>query len=487
MLGLGIRLGCVLLTCALAGSSAVAGEEPAPPPKEAPKPATRTVQPELLKIEAQLKGVFEAPKMTEVIFRPETWGELTVLEAAAAGARVKKGDVVLSLDTQKIDEAIQDAEAVVAQMTPALTLAHEEATALEKSLSMDLAAAERAKQYADEDLKRHQEIDRPSGVKQANYAAKNANDHLLYEQEELRQLEKMYKADNLTEETEEIVLKRQRDSVERAVFNLEVARIRCAQTLNVDLPRQDIKASEEATRQAINVVKAKASIPAALAKKQLELEKLKVEQKRAAERLAKLKRDRETMIVKSPADGILYYGPCVRGNWPKLGQELTRGTGLKPHEAVLTIVDPAGPLFVRAAVPEDQLERIKAGSEGHVLPTGYPSLKLRAKVESVTPIPVSPGNFEARLSVAIKDEPLVAGMTCTAKRVFYLKADALTVPASAVFEEGPEDGMVVYVRKPDGSAEKRPVTVGRKADGKTEILKGLSPGDVVLLEKPQGK
>jgi len=486
MRSLGIRLGCVLLTCVLAGSLAVAGEA-APPPKEAPKPSTHTVQPELLKIEAQLKGVFEAPKTTEVVFRPEAWGELTVLEAAPAGARVKKGDQILALDTQKIDEAIQDTVAAVAQMTPALTLAQEEATALEKSLSMDLAAAERAKQYADEDLKRYQETDRPSSVKQANFMLKNANDHLLYEQEELRQLEKMYKADNLTEETEEIVLKRQRDSVERAVFGLEMAKTKTAQTLNIDLPRQDITINENATRQAIAVVKAKASIPAALTKKQLELEKLKVEQKRVTERLAKLKKDRETMIVKSPADGIVYYGPCVRGNWPKLGMELTRGTGLKPHEAVLTIVEAAGPLFVRAAVPEDQLERVKAGSEGTVLPTGYPSLKLRAKIESVTPIPVSPGSFEARLSVAIEDEPLVAGMTCTAKLVSYLKADALTVPAAAVFEEGPQAATVVYVRKADGSAEKRPVTVGRRADGKAEIVQGLNAGDVVLLEKPPVK
>ena len=42
----------------------------------------------------------------------------------------------------------------------------------------------------------------------ANFSVKSADNMLAYEKEELRQLEKMYKADDLVEETEEIVLKR---------------------------------------------------------------------------------------------------------------------------------------------------------------------------------------------------------------------------------------------------------------------------------------
>ena len=53
---------------------------------------------------------------------------------------------------------------------------------------------------------------------------KKAKDYLEYQKEELRQLEKMYGADDLTEETEEIVLKRQRDAVELAIFSLQRAR-----------------------------------------------------------------------------------------------------------------------------------------------------------------------------------------------------------------------------------------------------------------------
>src|SRR3954468_6350293 len=52
--------------------------------------AFHKVTTEFLKQETTLSGVFEATTMTEVIVRPETWSEFTVLEAVEHGAKVKK-------------------------------------------------------------------------------------------------------------------------------------------------------------------------------------------------------------------------------------------------------------------------------------------------------------------------------------------------------------------------------------------------------------
>jgi len=485
----GVLVAALSLLASLSPAAEAPKEKPKEEAKEAPKPSTHTVQPETFRIEAQLKGVFEAPGGFEIIFRPEVWGELTVLDAAAPGAVVKKGDALLTLDTQKIDEAIKDAEAGLAAMEPALKVAVEDLAGTEKLTPLDLAAAERAKQQADEDLKRYTAIDRPSAVKQAEFAVKNAANYLQYESEELRQLEKMYKADDITEETEEIVLKRQRDTVERATFGLDLARQKAEQTLKVDLPRQDITVKENPVRQALALAKAKVALPEGLTKKRLDAEKLKTDRDKAADKLQKMKKDREGMTVKSPCDGIVYYGPCVRGAWPKLGQTLERGAALKANDVVMTLVQPKG-LFVRAAVPEDQIERVVAGVEGTVTPTGYPSTQLKGKTEAVSQVLVTPGNFETRIAVTMPKDapPLVPGMNCSVKLTAYEKKDALTVPAAAVFSDGTDEAATyVYVRKADGSAEKRPVSVGRKADSKAEVVKGLSAGEVILLQKPDAK
>jgi hypothetical protein len=44
----------------------------------------------------------------------------------------------------------------------------------------------------------------------------------------------------------------------------------------------------------------------------------------------------------------------------------------------------------------------------------------------------------------------------------------------------------VFLAVKGGKPEKRPVTIGKKTDKKTEILQGLREGDEILLEKPKG-
>jgi hypothetical protein len=369
----------------------------------------------------------------------------------------------------------------------AFKLMREEVAELEKTVPLDLAAAERAGRNAQEDLRRYVEIDRALSIKQTRQGLKSAEQWLANEEEELKQLEKMYKADDLTEETEEIILKRQRYAVERARLGLEVRRAATDKALNVDLPRRDVSTREAARRQALALEKARATLPMSLTKKRLEIEKAERARKKAAEKLGKLRKDREAMIVRSPVDGVVYYGKCVRGNWPGLAASLARGTMVKAHSTVLTIVGPR-PMFVRAAVPENLLARVGEGLEGKATPTAFPDVRLKARVQTVTTAPVAAGSFEARLS--FEDAPgaarLVPGMNCTVKLVPYTKKDALTVPAAAVFsDEIDEDRKFVYLRKKDGGHEKRFVTVGKKTGKKAEIVEGLGEGDVVLLEKPK--
>ena len=46
-----------------------------------------------------------------------------------------------------------------------------------------------------------------------------------------------------------------------------------------------------------------------------ELEQRKKARTKSLDRHAKLLADRELMEIKSPADGIVYYGQCVNGRW----------------------------------------------------------------------------------------------------------------------------------------------------------------------------
>ena len=91
---------------------------------------------------------------------------------------------------------------------------------------------------------------------------------------------------------------------------------------------------ESAQRKSLDWEKNKVELPLALQKQRLELEKLRVQRERADDRLKKLLADRELMTVKSPIDGIVYYGKCVRGKFSdstSLAESLRRN-GVDPAE-----------------------------------------------------------------------------------------------------------------------------------------------------------
>ena len=470
---------------ALAGLLAGAESKPAAaPPATAPAPKTHKVAKAPFRIEVELSGVFEAARATEISVPAEMWTTLRVLDAVEHGATVKKGDVLINLDLRKIDESIRRKQADLRIAELGLKQAVEDLRHTEKTAPEQLAGAVRAQQRAAADLERFTKLDRDEAVKAAAYAVRYRTDVLDYSREELRQLEKMYKADDLTEATEEIVLKRQKDAIERNVYHLAKVKADQDRQLKVVLPRraEDLATAKRAADEART--SAEAAGPVALAKKRLELARTRREHARSVEDLARLEADRKAMVVRAPHDGVVYYGQCVRGQWATakaVAGKLVRGGAIAPDQVAMTVVDPAR-LGVRAAVAEKNLHHLRKGLAGEATPAGYPLKALKVELASLLAAPIAPGQFDAKLTAAGKPGPVMPGMTCKVKLVAYDKADALAVPAAAVLAEKDDPAKrYVHVAKGDGR-EKRPVKIGREHGGKIEIVEGLAEGETVLLD-----
>ena len=199
---------------------------------------THTVRRGPLKLSVEIDGVLEAVHMHPVAFTPKQWSDLLVTKAVPQGATVNKGEPLVWLDTQMIDRQIRDLQLAAELGAASLRQAELDAAALEQTGPLQLAAARRAKQAADEDLDYYLKVSRARSIKAAHFSVSNAEQNLENAEEELRQLEKMYKEDDLTEETEEIILKRSRNDVEAARYYLESARLQRDRTLSVLLPRE---------------------------------------------------------------------------------------------------------------------------------------------------------------------------------------------------------------------------------------------------------
>ena len=85
---------------------------------------------------------------------------------------------------------------------------------------------------------------------------------------------------------------------------------------------------------------------------------------------------------------------------------------MSANQVIMSIVNP-GPVSLLIDVPEDKLKDLAVGLEGHVVPTAFPDVKIFAKVSSISLVPISPGTFDGKVTLTLKQRPdrLMPGMT----------------------------------------------------------------------------
>ena len=465
----------------------VAGAPSSVPEKKPETPPAYTVARGALKSKAQLEAVVEAMNMAPIKLEPRLWNDLTVLEAVPHGARVKKGDLLVRLDAEKLKDQIDDLEQELPAAAVSLELTQAEWENLTETTPLKLESAKRLQRQSTEDLAQFERAGRALKEKSATYNVKSAEQRLEGAKEELAQLEKMYKADDLTEETEEIILKRQRFAVEFAHFGLESAKQNAELSLKTSIPREYETLKNLKRDQELALTLAEETLPKTLAKKKLDLEKAKRDSKKAEKKLADLKHDLELAMVLAPMDGIVYYGACDNGKWLTGGamtKKLIPSGKLTANEVFMTVVNPEK-IVLKAIVPEADFAQVKVGQEGKASPVAAPESKFAVKLEQFGDIPEPGGGFEATFAFEKGPEGLrlVPGMNCKVNFGEPKKSDALVAPKDAVFTEGKQS--YVFIAKGDEKPEKRKVKTG-ESDGKLiQLLSGVSEGDKILLQKAE--
>ena len=466
-------------------------QEPAKPAAEtAPesKPAdTATAEKGRFEVVFEAKGDFDPLDATVVQIKPEQWAQpLEIVRIVPHGTRVNAGDVLVEFDTEKLDRAIADLELDLAAGEKSLEITRRELPVTEALQPLELAEAERDTLAATEDLARFLAIGRTLAEDSARFRLKASEEQLKYSREELRQLEKMYKDKDLTEETEEMILQRTRFDVESGEFNLRRAGIDTEFVLQFDVPRKEAAMKDAAEKSKLALEKARATSSLAVEQKRLALKKAERDRVEALRKMRDLQQDRAGMPLKAPRSGVVYYGRQHDGAWTTAAvtAKAVVGQGVPVADLVFTVVDPDRVAF-RVKVEEKDLHLLAPGLKGRVELAGFPDAEGAITLESATMVPRD-GKVDARFAVSMPAggvKPL-PGMTGAARCQAYSRPDAVTLPSTAIFRD--EDGRkIVWLPGKDGAAaEKRVVKTGRTSGGKTEILEGIAAGEVVRSSRP---
>ncbi|MFN9341154.1 MAG: biotin/lipoyl-binding protein [Planctomycetota bacterium] len=440
-----------------------------------------------IRSEVTVPGILFSRKTAEITVSPKTAQAFKVVSAVPHGSVVKTGDLLVELDSEAFHDQLAEAERDLQAAEVAAKESQRELELFLEQHPIDVEQAELTWTQAQEDYKYFVEVEFPFDYKELEQSLKSAQDFLDYNHEELKQLEKMYKADDLTEESEEIVLRRARDDFNRSTFSFERTKQSSQRQREVGLPRLE-KQRKTAHRLAeLAYHRSRLELSLAEAKKRQAADKVKVALEKAARTLAELQADAGLFRVTAPIDGVVYYGKCVDGKWPgiaELGIKLRKHGAVQPNEIFLTVVDNSA-LAAVANVPEAEAAKLQLGQFARMAPTAYPEGRVAMKVAKIAPLPNTDGSFETEFELAQASQlRLVAGLNGSIKVLIYDQADALLVPSKAVFTDEADD-TIKYVKllKPDGSQTRAEVKLGATKGDDVELLSStLTPNDKLLLK-----
>ncbi|MDB4500624.1 hypothetical protein N9224_00395 [Akkermansiaceae bacterium] len=420
-------------------------------------------------------------KATIVHIEPEEWSDFVVQEVVEHGSTVKAGDVLVKCDREDYDKKLADANKAVRSRKLTLGKAQRELTDLELTTPRSLEGERLAFVTAKETLDYFTTTGRDLEERGAKERLDSAKMSLEYVQEELKQLLMMYEEDGVTEDTEEIILKRQRIALKRAKFGLERAELGHKWTMEKTIPRKAVDLQRKYDSALLKYETAQLSLPRALELNQIAVEKAIKDDQKADEKLAKMKAATEFFTVKAPSDGMVYFGEIKEHSWSASGAEkfLKEDGKLPTDTPLLSIIAADSTYNLHSTVGQAERLKLAQGNTASVTFEGLDGEELGAKLTKLALVPNAAGKYPVSFSITLPaDSPLVTGMSGKADVVTYQNAKALTVPSSVLSKKNGKS--MVMVKLADGKSESREVKVGKSSDGNTEILSGLEIDQVVI-------
>jgi len=471
-------------------SHTLAVAQEAKPAAPADKPKTVSVFTGSIQSDATFNVNFAAAEASEVSVDFRVLTNIKIEEVVPHGASVKAGDTLIRFDTESLNEQIEAQERLVASLRLGMQEAEREAKLLQLQLPLDKEQAELTKQQADEDYKFYLEFDKTFAERSNDQRLKSSKDFVDYSAEEVKQLEKMYKADDLTEESEEIVLRRAKDDLDRQKFSFELVEQTYRRTKELSLPRTQRDRKNAHRLAEIAWERFQLTHPLTMEKRAQTLAKSRQELNKANKTLEQLREDLKACEVKSPRSGLVYYGRVQSGKWVGIAEwraKLKKYGSIMSHDVFLTVVSPDR-LQLVGNVPENEVAKLRVGGAGKLTPTTMKQERLDVAVRSISSVPVGEGQFEVALDIKNANKDFVPGMTGSVRLVTYFNAKAMTLPTNVVLTDELDDTIrYVNVLSPEDKPVRKNVEVGVNQGDRIEIRSGVGTSDKILIEKPKAE
>lgn len=437
------------------------------------------INPRSFSVVLREKGELKAAQSTEIVCRVE--GRSTIISLIPEGTAVQKGDLLVELASNEIDDRIKQDQLKESNAITAFEAAKTELEIQKDKNDSDIRKAKLEIELNQLALDKYVKGDWLQTIKDADIAIQQAEINLQRETEDYEAAQKLYKRNFITK-TE---FWDDEFNHTRAGWDLEKAKqaksVLEAYTHVADLRRRESDL-EEATKEFGRVEK---NASAEALKKTRWAEGKETELGLIRDQLAKLRRQKEKSRITAPTQGFVVYYSGGGRHFMSSDTQIREGATVYERQIIMTLPDTTEMLVI-VRVHEAKTDKLKLGQRANVHIEGIPNQEFSGTVTKIAVVADTQNRwlnpdlkeYETEITLDHTEIPLKPGVTAHAQILVETVTDKLAVPVQAVYSKTGRR----YVFKTGGdSVEPLEVELGAIGSEWAEITKGANAGNRILL------
>jgi multidrug resistance efflux pump len=411
-------------------------------------------------------------------------GTSTIVQIVKEGAYVKKGDVLVELDSAEIRQKIEDATLEKQKSEADLVVAREMRAIQESENAANLEAAQVEVELASLALKQYVEGTYPQELADAETAVKMADTTVKNKQEDLEQTQSLYGKGFVTGS----------DVKESELALIEAKNTQASSRMKLKVLKEYSYPSDLADKKS-NLVQAEQSLARVQKRNASNLSKVIADEKAAEQTLVTKKRRVEHLnqqlalcVIKAPTDGLVVYA----GDRNYQQSQIAEGVQVRERQQLLRLPDTSSMKAV-VRINESHVPKLRHGQKAMVKIVGVAE-PVAATLTKISPLADSgsrwwnPDLKEYPVELTLDKTPrdVKPGIGVQAEIFTDRLDDVLAVPLAAIYSD--RSSNYVFVR--ESSEELKPVAVkiGEANETHARVATGLNAGaDVLILEAGQGR
>ncbi len=393
-----------------------------------------------LQVIVREQGTLESGENTEI--KCKVRGQNTVISVVEGGTEVKKGDVLVRLDTLFIEEQINERSKYALWSRSASERSKADVARAELAVSEYLGGEDENGRFQSQLMT----LEKDLAISESNLrTAQNMLDHaaVMAERGYVSKLD-----------------------VEQKEFNVTQAK------LEVEVKKTNIDVLQKFTRKE-ELETLRGTLAADRARHEADVERAFADAQRRDRALEEL----GYCVIKAPRDGLVIYPSAAK--W-KTAPDIEEGASVHKDQILLLMPD-LSQMQVKVGVHESIIDRVHKGLPARVVLTDR---KIDGEVSSVATVTQPAGWWTGNV---VKYDTIVAlpnvgnlkpGMSAEVQIIIATHRDVLKIPVAAVTET--DGSYFCWVKTTDGP-EKRQITLGDSNDVFIVVEEGISEGDDVFL------